>query len=1008
MLSKERQFEIIQEATAQEYKGDFTDLFIQEEKAMQQQQSPQQEQQIQEQYQMPQEPMPGGMEIPSQQGTGDLVQSYQDAPPGLANNPMGENVSGVVSDAGQYETGGFHRVSDIIEYKKGGEKTDDNNSTWKTVKDTANWFNPLFVAERFKNQIPLNVRQFSADLIGSDNSITKSDLNYREKQALENARKNAEKRGSSVIEYEDYGTHLDDEGNAYQTPYDDVGGGAGYQAITKSLNPAYSVKSTFGQMGFKKKKDGTYTYNDQYNFNDATGEGWKGWKKGVKKKGFSIYGQLRNIATNFGSKEGEGSKVKIKMQRGGYKIKRKGGLRKYKNGGDKEEFPNLLPEVEVSALTDESYNKLSAPQKQLYDTFVTPGGVAQTVDIGNDREMHWKGALQMAEDLGVRNIYNKPTGITGKLFQKLFARRPDQLQVSANPLFKDITVHGHDKFQSTFMNSGIKTLKNNKANWVRELTDEEREAKIREFKDLQEQTDRKGYFGNVIAELAHIPEFWRWESLKNKPVSFAKDAYRFIKGEEVDHARYRDKDHYEHKTHTGPDSFEEKLREKYKIKRKGGVKKDYNIERAKELGYTRDKTGHLPSVDVETGDWLKSMDHPTAWKEYMEYSLNPKLQKEFQLGSNPEGYFGDRQLKYYKHAYQKGGVKKENEMAEKGIGLTNETYWQVKRALKPKPPFYKRGWTDKQIMEYLEHRKLLQKQAQGKGTYGHGEKGVIDAKNRKLLKEKNTKTKTISKPRISIGGPLVAAMLSPLEAGRGSTVVDPKTGINKYTGEKEYTPFQKGGLRKYHEGGSSESDHQQMLQSPDGGAHHWQTEHGGNDPTGSTGEGQWNPQTGTYNAPEADVMFKWSNQDGFGVDWKNMGAGLQKAADWGKGVWNRSSGWGKAGLIAGGIGLPLAGIAGGLNPGDWFKKGGVRQYENGGNKDTPIDYTRAGFMGTPIFKSSYSKNRLRRSRNRKNRGRWWRNTGRKTLKIIDAILPGGNESIWAGNKKIGCGPRGCK
>ena len=42
----------------------------------------------------------------------------------------------------------------------------------------------------------------------------------------------------------------------------------------------------------------------------------------------------------------------------------------------------LLPEVEVSALTDESYDKLSDAQKQVYDTFVTSRGIAQTVDIG--------------------------------------------------------------------------------------------------------------------------------------------------------------------------------------------------------------------------------------------------------------------------------------------------------------------------------------------------------------------------------------------------------------------------------------------------------------------------------------------------------------------------------------------------------------------------------------------------------------------------------------------------
>ena len=32
-------------------------------------------------------------------------------------------------------------------------------------------------------------------------------------------------------------------------------------------------------------------------------------------------------------------------------------------------------------------------------------------------------------------------------------------------------------------------------------------------------------------------------------------------------------------------------------------------------------------------------------------------------------------------------------------------------------------------------------------------------------------------------------MLIPKSAGEGSSVIDPKTGINKYTGKREYNPF---------------------------------------------------------------------------------------------------------------------------------------------------------------------------------------------------------------------------
>lgn len=83
----------------------------------------------------------------------------------------------------------------------------------------------------------------------------------------------------------------------------------------------------------------------------------------------------------------------------------------------------------------------------------------------------------------------------------------------------------------------------------------------------------------------------------------------------------------------------------------------YNTKRAKELGYVPDETGHLPSVDNTNGMWLKSKEHPTAWMELLEYSLNPDLQKELKHPViNEEGYFGKNQLQYLpKKALALGG-----------------------------------------------------------------------------------------------------------------------------------------------------------------------------------------------------------------------------------------------------------------------------------------------------------------------------------------------------------------
>ena len=52
-------------------------------------------------------------------------------------------------------------------------------------------------------------------------------------------------------------------------------------------------------------------------------------------------------------------------------------------------------------------------------------------------------------------------------------------------------------------------------------------------------------------------------------------------------------------------------KKKYRLKESP----DYNLKRAWELGYTPDQKGHLPTVDEETGIFLKTRNHPTLKKE---------------------------------------------------------------------------------------------------------------------------------------------------------------------------------------------------------------------------------------------------------------------------------------------------------------------------------------------------------------------------------------------------------
>ena len=158
--------------------------------------------------------------------------------------------------------------------------------------------------------------------MGRDRDITESHLSKREKEALTAARQRAEERGSSSIQYEDYdtGSKYDDIGGRGFT-----GGGKGNKKdttmnlIKRLFNPGFSMKTSFGAMGFKKNEDETYTYTDQYNFNDAKEGGMEGYRKELEdrrtacKHDLTTYQKLRLLAKYKGSGEGEGSNVNVRI-----------------------------------------------------------------------------------------------------------------------------------------------------------------------------------------------------------------------------------------------------------------------------------------------------------------------------------------------------------------------------------------------------------------------------------------------------------------------------------------------------------------------------------------------------------------------------------------------------------------------------------------------------------------------------------------------------------------------
>jgi hypothetical protein len=84
---------------------------------------------------------------------------------------------------------------------------------------------------------------------------------------------------------------------------------------------------------------------------------------------------------------------------------------------------------------------------------------------------------------------------------------------------------------------------------------------------------------------------------------------------------------------------------------------DYNLKRAWELGYVPDETGHLPTVDNETGQFLKAKGHPTIQKELDWYNSpeGAEFRSKNSIDSSgnffkyiPKGQNG-QEMRYYQH-----------------------------------------------------------------------------------------------------------------------------------------------------------------------------------------------------------------------------------------------------------------------------------------------------------------------------------------------------------------------
>ena len=103
---------------------------------------------------------------------------------------------------------------------------------------------------------------------------------------------------------------------------------------------------------------------------------------------------------------------------------------------------------------------------------------------------------------------------------------------------------------------------------------------------------------------------------------------------------------------------------------------DYNLKRAWELGYTPDKTGHLPTVDNQTGQFLKAKGHPTLQLELDWYNSPEAADFRSKNAIDSSGKFfkyvpkgqNGQEMKYY----QEGLDFKPKTISQNGSAITTD------------------------------------------------------------------------------------------------------------------------------------------------------------------------------------------------------------------------------------------------------------------------------------------------------------------------------------------------
>jgi hypothetical protein len=163
--------------------------------------------------------------------------------------------------------------------------------------------------------VPLPLATLMGDVLGSKKPITEKTLSPATLNKLRSIVETNVKKGKMTLDYSSYFPKLTKEEQL------EVSGGMGNNSSSKKdklkklMSPEGFLQNTLGQANIIQNEDGTYTVTDTYDFNDQ-GKSFSVFED-LKTRGIDPYSIFRSIGRNYGSQDGTGSKVKIKLNDGG-------------------------------------------------------------------------------------------------------------------------------------------------------------------------------------------------------------------------------------------------------------------------------------------------------------------------------------------------------------------------------------------------------------------------------------------------------------------------------------------------------------------------------------------------------------------------------------------------------------------------------------------------------------------------------------------------------------------